>query len=287
MPLQAIRDTRKTGSGSGRAAATCIVPLALAFALWPPAAQAGGRLGDFGRPEPSIVTDHILPWLGGKLAARRGEPVSAFQLTDHEMELRARAYYLFMPSHRVRFFARHRAELVRARVWPDEKYQVDPTRYYDALRAQGFISSAARYNAIEQSVRADLGLIEPFMVEVERVYADDRRRMEALARASVASPDVSASAEARIYENRRVVDWAIVAMQWRVEAYSYALEATSIETPSIRAVDVEMALKRLAAAVDIMTASVDRLEGDGMPPAPSEGSSADRPLDLIGPVYKR
>ncbi|MEZ5877872.1 MAG: hypothetical protein R3D43_09020 [Tepidamorphaceae bacterium] len=188
---------------------------------------------------------------------------------------------MFMPSHRVRFFARHRAELVRTRVWPDEKYAVDPTDYYVALRAQGFISSEARYNAIEQSVRADLGLIEPFMVEVERVYADDRRRMDALARASVPSPELTGNAEARIYENRRVVDWAIIAMQWRVEAYAYALETTRIEVPSIRAVDVEMALTRLAAAVDIMVASVDRMEGG------RRGTPADSgPMDLTAPVYK-
>lgn len=277
MPLFALSIAR---AGMRRAGCVLVVGLA-ALSILAPAALASGRLGDFGRPEPSVITDRFLPWIGNKLAGKRGEPVSAFQLTDHEMELRARAYYLFMPNHRVRFFARHRAELVRARIWPDEKYDVDPTGYYNALRTQGFISSQARYNAIEQSIRADLGLIEPFMGEVERVYADDHRRMEALARASVVSPDISANAEARIFENRRVVGWAVVAMQWRVEAYAYALEATRIESPSIRAVDVEMALKRLAAAVDIMTASVDRLEGEDIS-LPSD----DGPLDLTVPVYK-
>ena len=256
-------------------------PLAAALLLLGADNAGAGRLGDFGRPEPSIGTGAILPWIGNKMARRRGEPVSQFQLTDHEMELRARAYTMFMPSHRVRFFARHRAELVRTRVWPDDKYAVDPTDYYTALRAQGFISSEARYNAIEQAVRADLGLIEPFMVEVERVYADDSRRMDALARASVPSPELSDNAEARIYENRRVVDWAIVAMQWRVEAYAYALETTRIEVPSIRAVDVQMALTRLAAAVDIMVASVDRMEQAGSG-APGGGG----PVDLNAPVYK-
>ena len=257
-------------------------PLIAALLLLGNGEAGAGRLGDFGRPEPSIITGAILPWIGNKLAGKRGEPVSQFQLTDHEMELRARAYTMFMPSHRVRFFARHRAELVRTRVWPDENYTVDPTDYYAALRAQGFISSEARYNAIEQAVRADLGLIEPFMVEVERVYADDRRRMDALSRASLASPELSQNAEARIYENRRVVDWAIVAMQWRVEAYAYALEMTRIEVPSIRAVDVEMALTRLAAAVDIMAASVDRMEGAIVGPSAGDGS----PVDLNAPVYK-
>jgi hypothetical protein len=49
----------------------------------------------------------------------------------------------------------------------------------------------------------------------------------------------------------------------------------------VRAVDVEMALTRLAAAVDIMTASVDRMEGAIRAPSPAVG-----PLDLTGPVYK-
>lgn len=258
------------------------LPLAAALLLLGAGNAGADRLGDFGRPEPSVVTGAILPWIGNRLARRRGEPVSQFQLTDHEMELRARAYHMFMPNHRVRFFARRRADLVRTRVWPDEKYAADPTGYYTALRAQGFISSEARYNAIEQAVRADLALIEPFMVEVERVYADDRRRMDALSRATMPAPELGANAQARIYENRRVVDWAIVAMQWRVESYAYALETTRIEVPSVRAVDVEMALRRLAAAVDIMTASVDRVEGEGGIISTQPG-----PMELGQPVYKR
>ena len=247
-------------------------------------AAAGGRIGDFGRPEPSVITDRILPWLGDRLAERRGEPVSSFQLTDREMELRDRAYHLFMPGHRLHFFARHRAELVRARVWPDETYHVDTAAYYRALRAQGFISSETRYNALEMAIRADLGLIEPFMVQAERVYADDRRRIAALSRISGADPLLADNAHARIYENRRVVDWAIIAMQWRVEAYGYALETTRVEIPSIRAVDVEMALSRLSAAVDIMAESVNRFEAAGAGTGYPHGGS-----DSIGidePVYK-
>ncbi|MFN0262858.1 hypothetical protein ACKTEK_03170 [Tepidamorphus sp. 3E244] len=264
--------------------AAIAISVALATTLtWP--AEAG-RLGDFGRPEPSVVTGAILPWIGNKLAARRGEPVSRFQLTDWEMELRARAYSMFMPMHRLHFFARHRAELVRTRVWPDEKYRIHVASYYTALRAQGFISTPARYNALEQAIRADLALIEPFIVTAERVYADDRRRMDAL-RASAAAHELGVDAEARIYENRRVTDWAVIAMQWRVEAYIFALDTTRIEMPSVRAVDVEMALRRLSAAVDIMAASIDRMEADlliegHLPPDVPPG-----PIDLQGPVYKR
>lgn len=257
--------------------------IALALVLAPAAPASAQRLGDFGRPEPSIVTGTILPWIGNKLAERRGEPVSRFQLTDHEMELRARAYRMFMPGHRLHFFARHRAELVRTRVWPDEKYQIETAGYYRSLRAQGYTSTPARYNAIEQAVRADLALIEPFLVNAERVYADDRRRLDALARSELAAPDMSADAHARIYENRRVIDWAIVAMQWRVDAYAYALETTRIETPSLRATDVEMALRRLAAAVDVMVASVERMEADSLPGVAGDAG----PIDLTGPVYKR
>lgn len=270
-----------------------VLVLVVATLHLPADTLAGGRLGDFGRPEPSIINDRLLPWLGGKLASRRGEPVSQFHLTDREMELRARAYHLFMPNHRVRFFARHRAELVRARVWPEDRYLVDTAGYFAALRAQGFISSEARYNAMEQSIRADLGLIEPFMVQVERVYSDDRRRIDALARASVVPADMDANVHARIYENQRVVGWAVVAMQWRIEAYAYALEATRIEVPSRRATDVEMALRRLAAAVDIMAASAARMEADGGYGGHGGGLQRrdqhqdEGPLDLTGPVYKR
>jgi hypothetical protein len=224
------------------------------------AADAPSNAGDFGRPEPSILNGTILPFIGNGFARFRREPVSAFQMTDTEITFRARAYALFMPVHRVGFFSKHHAELTRTRVWPDEKYLVDPTAYFRNLRAQGFYSSETRYRALETSVRADLALIEPFLAVGERVYADDRRRLQALSAASLTSERETREAAGRIYENRRVADWAVTAMQWRVEAYSFALERTEIEIPSLRANDVAHAIARLAAAVDVMAATITAWE---------------------------
>ncbi|MEM8878562.1 MAG: hypothetical protein AAGD23_11930, partial [Pseudomonadota bacterium] len=216
--------------------------------------------GDFGRPKPSVLHGTILPFIGNNFARFRREPVSAFQLTDSEIEFRARAYALFMPVHRIGFFSLHHAELTRTRIWPDEHYLIDPSAYFRTLRAEGFYSSETRYRALETSVRADLGLIDPFLAIAERVYADDRRRLQALSAASLTSERENREAAARIYENRRVVDWAVTAMQWRVESYSFALERTEIEIPSLRANDVGHAIARLAAAVDIMAATVTAWE---------------------------
>jgi hypothetical protein len=102
--------------------------------------------GDFGRPSPSVLNGTILPFIGNNFARFRREPVSAFQMTDSEVALRARAYALFMPVHRLGFFSQHHAELTRTRIWPDEKYLIDPTAYFRALQgASGFYSSETRY----------------------------------------------------------------------------------------------------------------------------------------------
>ena len=237
------------------------VPIALLAVLAVSQFSVGpATAGDFGRPKPSVLNGTILPFIGNNFARFRREPVSAFQLTDSEVEFRARAYALFMPVHRIGFFSLHHAELTRTRIWPDEKYFINPSAYFRTLRAEGFYSSETRYRALETSVRADLGLIDPFLAIAERVYADDRRRLQALSAASLISERENREAAARIYENRRVADWAVTAMQWRVESYSFALERTEIEIPSLRANDVGHAIARLAAAVDVMAATITAWE---------------------------
>jgi hypothetical protein len=239
----------------------CAVLLgALTALVLTPLAWDAAHAGDFGRPEPSVLNGTILPFIGNGLARFRQEPVSAFQMTDSEIQFRARAYALFMPVHRVGFFSQHHAELTRTRIWPDEKYLIDPSGYFRDLRSRGFYSSETRYRALETSIRADLALINPFLAIGERVYADDRRRLQALSAASLSSDREAREAAGRIYENRRVADWAVTAMQWRVEAYSFALERTEIEIPSLRANDVAHALARLAAAVDVMAATITAWE---------------------------
>lgn len=219
--------------------------------------------GDFGRPKPSLINDKLLPKVGREFARGRGEPVSYYMLTDDEKELRARSYRLVMPIHRRAFLARSETELVRTRIWPDEKYRVDPTLYYRKLVKDRYRSSEARYNAMDSEIRADIALIEPFYAIVRKVCLADAARIRALQATVDLTHDEKADAIGRVYENRRVIDWALAALSWRVESYAYALQRSRIEIPSQREVAVEVALDRFAAEVGELDAAVAALRCDG------------------------
>lgn len=238
--------------------------------------------GDFGRPEPNIVNDRILPFAGRNAARMRGEPVSDHMLTDDEKELRRRTYRLVMPIHRDAFFAKAETELVRTRVWPDAAYRVDPTLYYRRLVKDRYESSAGRWNAVETSMLQDLPLIQPYLFVAQDVCLADAARLSALDVTPGLTTSEYEDATARVYENRRVMVWATTALQWRVESYAYAIERTQIEIPSPAQAAARMALDALTREADAFDAAIAamRCEAGGAGLAAAGAAST-------GPVYKR
>lgn len=223
------------------------------------AALAGcaAQAGDFGRPVPNVVNDEILPRIGERAARSRGEPVSDYMLTDDEKELRARSYRFIMPIHRDAFRARNETEWVRTRIWPDSRWRPDPTLYYRLMRKDGFRSNYGRWNAILDEITADIPLILPYYVVWQEVCRADHQRLAALPRTVLLTPQEAADAEARVWENRRVADWAVTAMRWRVESYAYAIQRTEIEIPTgNREAETNLALDRLKQEVDWLAAGV-------------------------------
>ncbi|ESR22773.1 hypothetical protein [Lutibaculum baratangense] len=218
--------------------------------------------GDFGRPAPSYVNDTVYPAVGARLARLREDPVSSFAMTDAEEELRDRTYRFVMPIHRYGFLARSRTELVRTRLWSDEIYAVDPAAYYRHLRGERFRSEIGRYNAMIDEIRADTDLIGPYLAVVEQVYRADAARLMSLDRVRGLTAEEEDDAIARVYENRRVVTWAVAALRWRVASYAFALERSRIEIPSERAFDTELVLYDLQRRVDELAAEVARLSYD-------------------------
>ncbi len=218
------------------------------------------RTGDFGRLEPNRVGSLAFQSIGTE--PTKPAQASQFELTDNEIELRARAFRFFMPAHRQGFFTRGRRVVVHAWQWPTSGFEVDITAYYRTLQNAGYMSVAARYNAMEQSIRADRALIEPFMVMVRAVYRDDRRRLAALSEVGSVSEAEVQNAMARIAENRRVAFWAHTALEWRAAAYGYALDRTRIELPSDHDVRVETALVELVAAIEVFGKTLRLLDGE-------------------------
>lgn len=236
---------------------TALVLGALIAGLLPTSCAA--PTGDFGRPAPSYVNDEMLPAAGRALARLREEPVSHFALTDDEEELRDRTYRFIMPIHRRGFFARSRAELVRTRIWPDSVYTVDPAAYYGKLRGDRFRSETGRYSAMLDEINADNALLDAYLAVANEVYADDAARLAALDRVQELSEKEETAAIARVYENRRVVTWAVAALRWRVASYDYALERSRIEVPSEWAAGVELAVVDLARRVEALAFAVEQM----------------------------
>ncbi len=247
-------------------------------------AGCAAEQGDFGRPVNNYVNDTLLPEIGDRMARQRGEPVSDFMLTDDEKELRARSYRFIMPIHRDAFRARNEVEWVRTRIWPDSLYRPDPTLYYRLMRKDDFQSNYGRWNAILDDITADIPLIQPYYVVWQEVCQADLQRLGALNRTAGLTSHEFDDAEARVWENRRVADWAVAALRWRIESYDYAIQRTEIEIPTGDAeLEAAIALDRLAAEVDWLQAAVnDPTCGGGGVPVTKGGWQ-----EIDGPVYKR
>lgn len=241
-------------------------------------AGCAAQEGDFGRPVKSYVNDTMLPGIGDRMARARGEPVSDFMLTDDEREMRRRSYRMIMPIHRGAFFARNETEWVRTRIWPDKRWRPDPHLYYDMLRDDGYVSSAARWNAVTTAILLDIPLVPPFGEVWRRVCLADLSRLAALPQTALLTPAEAKDAEARVFENKRVAVWGLSAMRWRVESYAYAIQRSRLEIPSDKDISADLALKRLTEEVDALERLLSTPNcGAGRAPAIA-APDADRPI---------
>ncbi|HUG62203.1 MAG TPA: hypothetical protein VMP03_10170, partial [Methylomirabilota bacterium] len=94
-------------------------------------ASCGRPTGDFDRARPSALHDDVLPAIGRFSAeTKRNEPVSRFNLTDDERELRDRAFAFTRAPHLGDWWLDTLVEGQRTRVLPILDPDFDPTRYY-------------------------------------------------------------------------------------------------------------------------------------------------------------
>ncbi len=209
--------------------------------------------GDFDRAAPSVVHDTIMPTIGDRLAKGRGEPVSAFNLTDDEKLLRDRGWTLVRPPNSEDWIEGTRVELMRTRILPEASGKLDPGRYYAFLRSDRYRSSEARYDRVAADANGDAALVQPFCEVATRVARADEERLRALGRRSVTTREELAGAQARVWENKRYTEWAVLALRFRLKSYRVAIDALEIETPSDTKVwDANTAWKRLAAEIVLL-----------------------------------
>ncbi len=198
------------------------------------------QTGDFGRKNPNVVNDRILPAMGDALARSRSEPVSPFRGTDNEQEMRDLAWAVVMPPLHEQYRGRVIAELRRTRILPADRLRLEKANYVRTLLAIDFRSSSARYARLIDDVVADTARVEPFFQSAARVDVDDRARRRTLETAPEVTPEERENALARIDENGLFIAWTRESFEERLVAYRYALDRLMIETPDPRA-DVALA----------------------------------------------
>jgi hypothetical protein len=219
--------------------ARTISALALATAL----AACSQDVGDFGRPQPGILHDQLMPKAGNYAAENmRGELVSAYDFTDNEVEMRKRAWALVQPPNQHDWFGNSLVELQRTRILPEIDTKYDARAYYQIIRRQNFASSETRWQRIIDDMRIDADLIGPFWGTLRQVNADDAERVHALDRRRDLTPGELHDAYARIDENARLADWV-----WR--AMRFPIDRLQVETPTRRLWEVNAAFDKLQTAI--------------------------------------
>ncbi len=225
---------------------------ALAVALLAAAGGCAPHVGDLGRPQRSVWNEAILPGLGYYAAMGRGESVSAFHLTDAEIELRDRAWRYVMPAHERSWFQREVQELARTRLIPVSWQSVSPDRYFAALMSESFRSESSRYRRLAEDALADLALIAPFRRTAERVAGADRARLQTAAISPNIEPPSPENAHARVAENEGLVAWVRERLRYRLANYRWALDNLVVEVPSQEAIHAERAILALEAEIKAM-----------------------------------
>lgn len=207
-------------------------------------------VGDFGRAQPGVLHDTILPYAGDVMAQARGEPVSNFNQTDQEREMHDRTWRFLIAAHSRDWLFDASVELQRTRIGPAQDYRYTPDRYYTWLRTTHYQSSPTRYNTVGRHILADLDTLPTTFRSICAVQEVDRQRRVALAGISGIEAEVAANAQARFVENQWHIDWFVRALDYRYQSYNYALDHLLVETPHEQSIAVDDNLRRMAPWVE-------------------------------------
>ncbi len=188
-------------------------------------------------------------WIGTETALLHGGPVSAFPLTDDERLLRDLAYPLIEPPYDRNQWYAVLNEYGVGRVFHRNWWIYDPRGYAQHLFGVEYRSASARYAQILDDVRNDIVRVGPFFSLARRVLDMDSKRARSIPYVGGLSAPELIDAQARIAENRCVIQWVERSLIERAASYRYALEHLVVGDPSPSAVEVERALRQLNASL--------------------------------------
>ncbi len=206
------------------------------------------QLGDFGRVEPGVVNDTILPALDTIGKVLTGQPRSDFNWTDQEHEMHDRVWRFLVAPHARDWAFEYGWEIKRARTGDRRPRQFG--RYYRWLSDHPYASSRVRFNTIGDHVFADLGTLTKVFSAICAVFEIDRRRAVAASEMTDIEPRMVREQRDREAENLAYVDRFVLSLSYRYASYSFALDHLLVETPHIEALEVDSRLSELAIWVD-------------------------------------
>ncbi|QQR37970.1 hypothetical protein [Devosia rhizoryzae] len=207
-------------------------------------------VGDFGRAQPGVLHDTIMPYAGDQLARVRKEPVSDFNQTDQEVLMHDRTWRFLVAAHGKDWMFDSSVELQRTRIGRARDYQFSTDRYYTWLRTTEYRSSPTRYSTVGRHILADLDTLPATFQSICAVLEVDRQRRVALAEIGGLEQGVADNVAARRAENQWHIDWFVRALTYRYDSYDYALDHLLVETPHEQSISVDESLRRMRPWVD-------------------------------------
>jgi len=221
-----------------------------AIALVTALAGCARPVGDFGRAAPDPLHDTIMPLVGSARATVAKEPVSSFNLTDQEQEMRDRVWRYLIAPHAVDWFQDNIAELQRTRILPITDKPLRTDRYYGWLHSERFASSRTRYSRLGDDVAADIEMMPTTFAAICAALQVDRQRGVAANGLPNLEDKMRTDAAARQAENEAQIALFVRATGNRYDSYNYALDHLLVETPHDEAVRVNGLLSDLAVYVE-------------------------------------
>jgi hypothetical protein len=207
-------------------------------------------VGDLGRAAPDPLHDQAMPLAGKARAALAKQPLSSFNLTDEEREMRDRIWrYLVSPS-ASDWFADTMTELQRTAIVPIQDKPLRTDRYYQWIHARTFASAPVRYAHMQADVTVDVQMMPDAFASICAVRTIDRQRGIAANGLNDLEESVRVDAAARQAENEAQIGWFVRALRNRYDSYNYALDHLLVETPHDEAVAANGAITELAVYVE-------------------------------------
>lgn len=221
--------------------------LASLMLLGGPGASAH-EIGDFGRVKPGVLNDKIIPETDRLLRRMGGQPVSNFNWTDQEREMRDRIYR-FLIARDVKDWAFDYEHILMVASVVSTRPTHDDL-YYKWLTHKHFASSRIRYNRIADDVGADLMTLPSTFNAICAVLQVDKQRAAAAAGLTDIELSMRVEMDTRRAENGLYVGRFVGALRYRYASYGYALDHFLVETPHTEAVRVDARLSDLAIWVE-------------------------------------